>query len=67
MTAIIQREAKMTDTMESMLIHAQTFEGSYGAHIIDVFITNIFEDLLSANYLAANYRVTSYAALESAR
>lgn len=57
-TAIVRQEATFTETMQRPLSYARTFEEVYVSHFVFVCIMDIFNDIMSSNFLAANCRAT---------
>lgn len=42
--------------MESLLSYSRPFEEVYSIHFIDAQITEVFDDMMPSNFLAANVR-----------
>lgn len=57
-TMLVRREAMLTDTMQSLLWYAQSFEREFGVDLVDVGIMEIVHNMIFAKPLSGNSRMT---------
>lgn len=57
-TVIKRREAILADTIHCMLCYVRAPREGYGVRFVDVRITDIVEDMMFSNFLAANSTAT---------
>lgn len=56
--AILRREAKFTDIIDSLLSYERPFKEDHGARFVDVHIIDIFKDKMISEPQAAKYSAT---------
>lgn len=58
-TAIVRRETKLTDRVETLLSYVQALEEYYIISFVDMRIMDTVEDIRSTDLLASNYKTTN--------
>lgn len=56
-TAVRRSKAKFPDPMHSLLSYTRVIRKSYDVHLVDVPLMDIWEDVMSLNFLAARSRM----------